>query len=158
MKNILFCALSALVLFAGCKKDDPKPEPEPVLKAMSIKKITVLGFPSLDNGVAWDPFGGSPDIFLEYSNHNTPFYSTSYYQDATNNNSYVWTDFVYMDHPDALYSIALYDFDDALNFPHDLMGRVSFYIKDQDTDATSLVFNDGPLQFKVDVEFYFDPQ
>ena len=152
MKNILFCALSALVLFAGCKKDDPKP----VLKGMAIQKITVLGFPSLDNGATWDVLSTNPDIFIEYSKDNVPFYTTSYYQDATNNNQYVWNDYVYLNDPDALYTVTLYDYDDVL--PHDLVGKVSFYVKDQETNSTSLLFSNGPFQFEIETEFDFDPQ
>ncbi len=150
MKKMMILMFGIILLASGCKKEEAKPQ---VLKGMAIKKITVQGFPSLDNGVNWDVFGANPDIFVQYDKSNTEVYATSYYADATNNNEYSWTDFVYLDDLDNQYSVSLYDYDDVL--PHDLMGRVYFYILDQPTSATTLNFDDGPFRFSMEVEFYY---
>ncbi len=148
MKKVLFFLAAVVIVASGCKKEDPQ-----VLKGMAIKKITVVGFPSLDGNVTWDLLSPNPDIFIEFSKENSPFYTTSHYADATNNDQYSWSDFVYLDDLEQSYTITLYDYDDVL--PHDWMGAVSFFVIDQPTTANTLTFNNGPFQFIAEVEFYY---
>lgn len=157
MKKCMFLMLAiALMVGAGCKKEDNNPDPTPVkkLKAMGVKKWTVKAFPSTNNGASWDFLGDRPDIFIQVNQEGVFKYATDYYTDAINTQVYSWNDYVLFDDVDDVYTISLYDHDDIT--AHQVMSSISFKVKDQQTTASQFNFVFGGVDLTIDVVFFFE--
>lgn len=119
---------------------------------ITVTKVTVSEFPSLDGSSAtWD-VGTGPDIYLVlYAGENLVYESDSYFEDASNSNTYEF-EFTYDMNGSSIYTIELYDYDDLDD--DDFIGNYEFLAYDDNEGfPKELVIGSGDLIFTFHVSY-----
>jgi hypothetical protein len=150
MKNLLFAALAALVVFGatGCSKD-------PVLaSSATVTRVELLNFPGADpNGNAWDDLSDWPDIYFLFESGTTVdgggFVST-YYNECVAGSTVTWSNLsIYMDRFTTPWSLGIFDNDGIGSDPS--MGSANFVVSNvvRETRPPYLELNQNGMLVRV---------
>jgi hypothetical protein len=155
MKNLLFAALAALVVFGatGCSKD-------PVLaSSATVTRVELRSFPGYaPNGVSWDDLSDWPDLYFFFesgtSANGNGFIST-YYNECVAGSTVTWSNLsIYMDRFTIPWSIGVFDYDGGGSDPS--LGSATFMVSNtvRETRPEYLDLNQNGISVRVYLTWY----
>jgi len=138
MKNLTLIFIPVALLLASCSVEE---EPELVLSSMQINLISVQDFPGTDNGNNWDFWTSHPDIYVALKLNGVRFYTSEYYDECINANTYNYDSDLplYLEDASLEHSIELWDYDSTSD--DEYMGGYYFTPSDYEGQNTITLQN-----------------
>lgn len=126
-KNILclFISMAIAGLTSSCYE-----EPDLVLSSIQINQISVLDYPSTDDGENWDFWTSHADIYVTLNVNNGYIYKSEFYDECISSNTYNYEKELplYLENYSSEHIISLWDYDSTGD--DDYMGGFSFTPED----------------------------